>query len=172
MGSSHFRSAIEAYPHLLHKLVALWGSAEFERFAHHLLTDTRDGARQGFPPEVAAELLLAAQVNRISRALRLAESAKLPFTEAYRRIEQEDTDKGAARGPSGDPRSRSDASRQARAGYAPFSAATKSSPKRSSPEPAEGLLAKLLSLLFSKTFWLFVVALLTLKLVWPHLHLF
>jgi|GEM_PF-5408525 len=46
----------EAYPHLI-RIDELWGSAECRKLLLMLLSDTRDGKRQGFPREHAATLM-------------------------------------------------------------------------------------------------------------------
>lgn len=45
------------YPRIGQAIVFLWGQPEFITYVNNLLTDTRDGKRQGFPGEVAPALL-------------------------------------------------------------------------------------------------------------------
>jgi len=44
------------FPHL-RKIDLMWGSPECRKFIFMLMTDTREGARQGFPKEHAATIL-------------------------------------------------------------------------------------------------------------------
>ena len=45
------------FPHLLEKIMSLWGSPEFDSHLNQLMLDKRENRRQGFPPEVASEIL-------------------------------------------------------------------------------------------------------------------
>lgn len=83
-------TALERIGHLTQKICALWGTAEFNVFFGKLLMDSRDGARQGLPTEVAAELAFLAETNKILRAINASEQLGLKFDEAFRRIEAED----------------------------------------------------------------------------------
>lgn len=57
--------ALEAYPHLLQRLVSLWPDPPAaERFLVELLTNTRGGARQGFSRSVVDEILMLRGVIR------------------------------------------------------------------------------------------------------------
>jgi len=47
----------EQFPHLLQKIIQLWGSQTFDAHLNTLMLDKRDHHRQGFPPEVAREIL-------------------------------------------------------------------------------------------------------------------
>ena len=44
-----------SFPHVIDRMVALWGSAELRPFLDALMLADRPG-RQGFPPEVATEI--------------------------------------------------------------------------------------------------------------------
>jgi hypothetical protein len=61
-------AALESMPHLLHKIQALWNSRDLNTFISHLLMDSRDGSRAGFPFSVARELMFLAKTNLIVRA--------------------------------------------------------------------------------------------------------
>lgn len=50
------RSLYERFPHL-RRIDLMWGSREGRSFLSSLLTDTRDGKRQGFPVEHAQTLM-------------------------------------------------------------------------------------------------------------------
>lgn len=61
-------AALESMPHLLHKIQSLWQSRDLNTFISHLLMDSRDGTRAGFPFGVARELMFLAETNLILRA--------------------------------------------------------------------------------------------------------
>ncbi|MCC4117849.1 hypothetical protein LLG90_21060 [Aromatoleum toluclasticum] len=46
----------ERFPHL-RKIDGMWGTAECRKFIFLLMTDTRGGARQGFPSEHAGTIM-------------------------------------------------------------------------------------------------------------------
>lgn len=46
------RALLQRFPHL-ERIVTTWGTRTCRDFLTHLMTDTRDGRRQGFPPEHA-----------------------------------------------------------------------------------------------------------------------
>lgn len=45
------------FPHILDKIIIMWDSAEFDSYLNKFMLDKRDHARQGFPPEIATEIL-------------------------------------------------------------------------------------------------------------------
>ena len=45
------------FPHILEKIVIMWDSAEFDTYLNKFMLDKRDHPRQGFPPEIASEIL-------------------------------------------------------------------------------------------------------------------
>lgn len=45
------------FPRVLDKIIQLWDSPTLEKFLNELLMDSRDGQRQGFPPEAATEIM-------------------------------------------------------------------------------------------------------------------
>lgn len=45
------------YPRVLEKIHQLWGTPELDPYLNDLIMDSRGGQRQGFPPEVASEIL-------------------------------------------------------------------------------------------------------------------
>jgi len=61
-------AGLEAMPHLLSQIQALWLTRDLSIFIAQLFLDSRDGARAGFPAEVARELMLLARVNLHLRA--------------------------------------------------------------------------------------------------------
>jgi hypothetical protein len=78
-------------PRVAESLRTLWGSAEFDEFVHNLLTDTRDGARRGFPLGVAQALFRLAidhdeAYPQFTRGrIRLAEIIPNMIKETYRK---------------------------------------------------------------------------------------
>lgn len=56
--ASKYPHALEQhYARILKKIVSLWTSPKIEGYFFELLVDTRDGSRQGFPPEVAHDIM-------------------------------------------------------------------------------------------------------------------
>ena len=51
-----FKLVAERFPHISKKIEVTWGHKECSEFINRLLTDSRDGKRQGFPPEVGKAL--------------------------------------------------------------------------------------------------------------------
>jgi len=45
------------FPVVLEKIIIMWDSPEFDSYLNKFMLDKRDHARQGFPPEVASEIL-------------------------------------------------------------------------------------------------------------------
>jgi uncharacterized protein len=45
------------FPVVLEKIIIMWDSPEFDAYLNKFMLDKRDHARQGFPPEVASEIL-------------------------------------------------------------------------------------------------------------------
>jgi hypothetical protein len=64
----------------------LWKTNELDIFVQELLMDTRDGTRQGLPPEAAEELLFVARINLMVRAMDLAPTLHLDIQETCNRI--------------------------------------------------------------------------------------
>lgn len=54
---------LEAYPHLLEQLVAVWGTPTIEDFFHDLIYDKRGGTRIGFDPGVYRDILLLQAIS-------------------------------------------------------------------------------------------------------------
>ena len=77
-------SALEHLPHLARKLCDLWGKEEFEHEVNQVIMDSRDGTRQGLPPEAMDELLFLVELVIAKRALQASESTGMPFREAFR----------------------------------------------------------------------------------------
>jgi tetratricopeptide (TPR) repeat protein len=60
--SSDLASTIEAFPHIVQQLTALWGdegnTLETQAYIEYLLTDNRDSVRAGFSMDIFQELIL------------------------------------------------------------------------------------------------------------------
>jgi hypothetical protein len=82
--------ALEAMAHLKQKICLMWGSPELDVFISRLIMDSRDGARQGLPMTVGAELLFLAKTNKIIRAIDLARAQRIPFREAFTLVDEGD----------------------------------------------------------------------------------
>jgi hypothetical protein len=54
---------LQAYPHILKYAQDNWCTMRLKTYLDELLTDTRDGARAGFPAEVSAALLALSMAN-------------------------------------------------------------------------------------------------------------
>lgn len=67
-----------------------WGTQELDAYINHLLTDSRDGQRSGFPVEVTAELLFLVETNKLVRAIDVARRLKIPLREAYQKVDKQD----------------------------------------------------------------------------------
>lgn len=53
----------QQYPRLFSRIIELWHSPDIDTFFTDLMMDTRDGTRQGFPPEVASEIFLLSMAH-------------------------------------------------------------------------------------------------------------
>jgi len=53
----------KSFPHVLEKLMGLWGTLEFDALADEFLLNNRPG-RAGFPPDVAVELFRLATLHK------------------------------------------------------------------------------------------------------------
>lgn len=47
----------QQFPLILEKIMIMWDSPEFDTYLNKFMLDKREHARQGFPPEVASEIL-------------------------------------------------------------------------------------------------------------------
>lgn len=54
--NKEFKLVNDRFPHISEALELLWGTKEYAAYIYKLLTDTRDGKRNGFPHEVADAL--------------------------------------------------------------------------------------------------------------------
>lgn len=53
---------LEAYPHVLEKLVAVWHTDEADQFFHDLIYDDRGGTRMGFEPAAYRDILMLREI--------------------------------------------------------------------------------------------------------------
>jgi hypothetical protein len=83
-------SDIEKFGHVQKRICMLWGTQELDVYINHLMTDTREGQRKGFPVEVTAELLFLAELNKLIRSIDLARKLKIPLREAYQKVDEKD----------------------------------------------------------------------------------
>ena len=88
--SPRYRTALERIPHLVVKICATWGSRELDAFLSHLLMDSRDGHRQGLPPDVAEEVLFLMETNKMRRAIELVRGSPMSLAESYRMVDKGD----------------------------------------------------------------------------------
>lgn len=51
------------FPHIGKKIELLWGHPELSKMLYDLLNDTREGTRQGFPPNVAGAMFRIAELH-------------------------------------------------------------------------------------------------------------
>lgn len=63
------------FPHVLNKILALWNSAELDPYLQQLMLDKRDHQRQGFPPEVAMDIMRLSRISTEQREHAAAKSA-------------------------------------------------------------------------------------------------
>ena len=83
-------AALESIGHLQKEIQSMWGTTELDVFISRLFADSRDGARQGLPREVADELVFLAHVNKMIRAQETAARLKASVGEAYRLVDEGD----------------------------------------------------------------------------------
>lgn len=84
------RAALEDMSRLAKNICAIWGTRELDSYMGKLLVDARDGARQGLPIEVAAEILFLIRANKMVRALERAEKLNIDWTAAFAMIDKGD----------------------------------------------------------------------------------
>jgi hypothetical protein len=79
-------SALERLPHVINRIRELWGQVEFEPYVNRLVTESRDGKRQGLPWDVARELFFLLELRIAKRALEAEELTAVPFAEMFARL--------------------------------------------------------------------------------------
>ena len=83
-------AGLESFTNLIKKIHLLWGTRELDKLIQGLFMDSRDGARQGFPPPVAQELMFLAECNKMVRAFESAQKLGINVTDALRIVEAGD----------------------------------------------------------------------------------
>ena len=64
VNSVHYpRELARQYPAILNKIVSMWSSGDIDAYFSELILDTRGDQRQGFPSEVAEEILRLSVIN-------------------------------------------------------------------------------------------------------------
>ncbi len=111
--------ALERMPHMAKKICLMWCSRELDAFIPTLIMDSRDGARQGLPMDIAAELMFLVGINKSVRAIDLATKTKVNFGEAYRIIDQGDMAPGSVNNSWADPMVAKDAAKISKASAKP-----------------------------------------------------
>lgn len=53
----------QQFPRIVNNIIALWGKPELEAYFSELLMDSREGTRQGFPPEVASDIFNLSMIH-------------------------------------------------------------------------------------------------------------
>lgn len=81
---------VEAYPHIVKKIGMTWGTHELDVYINHLMTDSRDGQRKGFPVGVTDQLLFLQELNKMVRAIDAARKLKVPLRDAYNTVDKQD----------------------------------------------------------------------------------
>lgn len=83
-------AALERFPNVLNKISGLWGTRDLDKLIDELIMDSREGSRQGFPVEVAEELLLLGGVNKYVRALEIADHMHIDVKKALQMVNSGD----------------------------------------------------------------------------------
>ena len=55
------------FPHMLNRIVELWNLPELDAYLEQLMLDTRDHQRQGFPADVATDIMRLSRINAQQR---------------------------------------------------------------------------------------------------------
>ncbi len=72
---NHYPHALEKqFPHMLNRIIELWNSPELDPYLEQLMLDTRDHQRQGFPPDVATDIMRLSRINTEQRDRATAKS--------------------------------------------------------------------------------------------------
>lgn len=70
-------------PRITEQCVGYWGTGDFEPFIVSLMMDSRDGARQGLPWDVAQELLFLLELSIAKRAIVAAQTTGMPYRQVF-----------------------------------------------------------------------------------------
>ena len=163
------RAALEGIPRITKQICAIWGTRELDAYMGKLLVDARDGARQGFPVEVAAEILFLIRANKMVRAIERAEKLNIDWTASFAMIDKGDQE-GMSADAWDDPTSSRDtaaaATTAAKKGSARLSV-SRSTPASTVGSQISGIRA-LIGMVF-KNQWIVgaIILILLAKLLWP-----
>jgi hypothetical protein len=91
--NSGMPSALESVAHLCQKVCLMWGTQELDSFISHLIMDARDGARQGLPMDMAAELFFLSKLNKMRRAIDFSSQLSISEQAAYELVDKGDTER-------------------------------------------------------------------------------
>ncbi|HEY8856902.1 MAG TPA: hypothetical protein VIM43_06045 [Rugosibacter sp.] len=164
------RAALEGIDHLTKKICSLWGTPELNIFVRHLILDSRNGARQGLPTDVATEVTFLAETNTFVRAITLAKRLGIKFSEALTMTEAED-DQPLKFDAFDDPFVSRDtlAPKIGREQFSPAALAAVPRHARRTPakNQATGLLTLLLMLIRNKWLWVIALVVAGYHFVWP-----
>lgn len=61
---AHLLVKLDKFPKIQQYVDMSWGTVRLKQYIEHLLSDTRDGTRQGFPHDVSATLITLALENQ------------------------------------------------------------------------------------------------------------
>ena len=90
---------LEAFPAIISVVSNMWGTKELDEYLSRLVTDSRDGSRQGFELPAIEDIIFLVDANKAVRAVDVASQQKVDFKQALKMVDQGD----AARFSSGDP---------------------------------------------------------------------
>lgn len=158
---------LEKMPHIQEKVLKLWGKKDFNVFVQSLMMDTRDGRRQGFPPDAAEDLAMLAEVNTIGRALLVARRMNVPYRDALRKIEAElEVDAG---NPFADPMVSRELARFAQDRQGGHVEHPQRRPATESDSATAGVMGFIMSLVLNRYTLILIIALMALRAFWPQL---
>lgn len=169
MSSDQQKCAIESMPHLVRKISLMWGQPELDVFFASLIMDSRDGTRQGFPIDVAAEIMFLTQLNKVVRAIDMAKGTRSSLKDAYALVEAGDQSRLEADALDNPLVSRDTIRRDWAGGHKarPARRETARTASRSS-NPISLLGSLIVALIFNKKLLIiFIVTALGLKAIWP-----
>jgi hypothetical protein len=70
-------------PRIAEQCTRYWATSDFEPFVASLMMDSRDGARQGLPWDVAQELLFLLEISIAKRAIVAAQTTGVPYRQVF-----------------------------------------------------------------------------------------
>ncbi len=139
----------------------MWDSLEFDGYINSLVMDSRDGERKGLPMAVGAELLWLQNINKLRRALGIQERLGISLRDALAKVQMED-EASISKDVWGAPGR----------GAAPVRRNPKTASARPSQKVEKNLFGTIFAALASKYTIFLVVAVFTLKALWPNIKVF